>query len=124
MLNENQRKRAQVKEGSDKYLYIFFSYIYQEVKKSYDSINRINKMTIFILFSIVIIAIYFIFKNFYYSAKRDLFKNQAAWSGKDLNIKYSKSKEISESKENDNYLKIIAEESKVYLEDQSGQELE
>ena len=81
-------------------------------------------MRIFILFSIVIIAIYFIFKNFYYSAKRDLFKNQAAWSGKDLNIKYSKSKEISESKENDNYLKIIAEESKVYLEDQSGQEIE
>lgn len=72
----------------------------------------------------MIIAIYFIFKNFYYSAKRDLFKNQAAWSGKDLNIKYSKSKEISESKENDNYLKIIAEESKVYLEDQSGQEIE
>ena len=72
----------------------------------------------------MIIAIYFIFKNFYYSAKRDLFKNQAAWSGKDLNIKYSKSKEISESKEIDNYLKIIAEESKVYLEDQRGQELE
>tara|TARA_B100000700_G_scaffold221600_1_gene244018 strand:+ start:705 stop:950 length:246 start_codon:yes stop_codon:yes gene_type:complete len=81
-------------------------------------------MRIFILFSIVIIAIYFIFKNFYYSAKRDLFKNQAAWSGKDLNIKYSKSKEISESKEIDNYLKIIAEESKVYLEDQRDQELE
>ena len=72
----------------------------------------------------MIIAIYFIFKNFYYSAKRDLFKNQAAWSGKDLSIKYSKSKEISESKENDNYLKIIAEESKVYLEDQQDQELE
>ncbi len=72
----------------------------------------------------MIIAIYFIFKNFYYSAKRDLFKNQAAWSGKDLNIKYSKSKEISESKEIDNYLKIIAEESKVYLEDQRDQELE
>lgn len=72
----------------------------------------------------MIIAIYFIFKNFYYSAKRDLFKNQAAWSGKDLNIKYSKSKEITESKEIDNYLKIIAEESKVYLEDQRDQELE
>ena len=72
----------------------------------------------------MIIAIYFIFKNFYYSAKRDLFKNQAAWSGKDLNIKYSKSKEISESKEIDNYLKIIAEESKVYLEDQDHQEVE
>ena len=81
-------------------------------------------MRIFILFSIIILALYFIFKNLYYLAKKNLFKNQAAWSGKDLNIKYSKSKEISESKENENYLKIIAEESKVYLEDQSGQEAE
>ena len=81
-------------------------------------------MRIFILFSIVIIAIYFIFKNFYYSAKRDLFKNQAAWSGKDLNIKYSKSKEISALKKHDNYLKIIADESKFYLEEQSKQDLE
>ena len=81
-------------------------------------------MRIFILSSIIILAICYIFKNFYYSAKLNLFKNQAAWSGKDLNIKYSKSKEISESKENDNYLKIIAEESKVYLEDQSIQEAE
>ena len=77
-------------------------------------------MRIFLLFSIIILAIYFIFKSFYYSAKRDLFKNQAAWSGKDLKIKYSKIKE--KSKEDENYLKIIAEESKTYLEDQYGQE--
>ena len=81
-------------------------------------------MRIFLLLSILILAIYFIFKDFYYSAKRNLFKNQAAWSGKDLNIKHSKSKEILESKENDNYLKIIAEESKIYLEGQSSQEAE
>ena len=81
-------------------------------------------MRIFLLFSIIILAIYFILKNFYYLAKRNLFKDQAAWSGKDLNIKYSKSNGIPESKENDNYLKIIAEESKVYLEDQSIQESE
>ena len=81
-------------------------------------------MRIFILFSIIILAIYFIFKNIYYSAKRNLFKNQAAWSGKDLNLKHSKIKEISESKENENYLKIIAEESNMYLEDQSRQEEE
>ena len=65
--------------------------------------------------------IYITFRNFYYSAKRNLFKNQEAWSGKDLNIKYSKSKEISDSKINGNYLNIIAEESKEYLEDQSRQ---
>tara|TARA_B100000945_G_scaffold282213_1_gene250465 strand:+ start:1119 stop:1364 length:246 start_codon:yes stop_codon:yes gene_type:complete len=81
-------------------------------------------MRIFLLFSIFILAFYFIFKNFFYSAKRNLFKDQAAWSAKDINIKYSKSKEIEESKANDNYLKIIAEESKVYLENQSQQEAE
>tara|TARA_B100000579_G_scaffold404864_1_gene390039 strand:+ start:1083 stop:1328 length:246 start_codon:yes stop_codon:yes gene_type:complete len=79
-------------------------------------------MAIFLLFSIIIFTIYFIFKFFLNSAKRNLFKDQAAWSGKDINIKYNKSEVISESKENDNYLKIIAEESKVYLEDQSRQE--
>ena len=81
-------------------------------------------MRIFILFSIIILVLYLIFKNFYYSAKRNLVKNQTAWSGKDLNIKYSKSKEISESNENDNYLRIISEESKAYLEDQSKQGVE
>ena len=68
--------------------------------------------------------IFFVFKKVFYSAKRNLFKDQAAWSAKDINIKYSKSKEIEESKANDNYLKIIAEESKVYLENQSQQEAE
>ena len=81
-------------------------------------------MKIFLIFSIIILVIYFVFKNFYNSAKKNLFKDLAAWSGKELNIKYSKSKEIPESKENDNYLKIIAEESKFYLENQSRQEAE
>ena len=76
-------------------------------------------MRIFLVLTTIIFVIYFIFKNFFYVAKRNLFKDQATWSGKDINIKYSKSKEGSESKANDNYLKIIADESKVFLEDQS-----
>ena len=78
-------------------------------------------MKIFLLISSIIIAILLIGRNFIYSAKRNLFKDQAAWSGKDIKIKYNVSRETSESKENDNFLKIIAEESKVYLEDQSMQ---
>ena len=81
-------------------------------------------MQIFFLLSIFIFAIFFIVKKVFYSAKRNLFKDQAAWSGKDLKIKYSKSKEISDSKSPDNYLEIIAEESKIYLEDQSEKEAE
>ena len=74
-------------------------------------------MKIFILFSAVIIAIILISRDFIYSAKRNLFKDHAAWSGKDIKIKYRTSRDTS--KENDNYLKIIADESKIYLEDQS-----
>tara|TARA_B100001029_G_C14851249_1_gene333849 strand:- start:452 stop:706 length:255 start_codon:yes stop_codon:yes gene_type:complete len=76
-------------------------------------------MKIFILFSIFIIAILLIGRNLIYSAKRNLFKDQAAWSGKDIKIKYTTSIVTSESKKNDNYLKMIADESKIYLEDQS-----
>ena len=81
-------------------------------------------MEIFLFLSIIILGIFFGVKKVFYSAKRNLFKDQAAWSGKDLKIKYSKSEESSKSKRNDNYLKMIAEESKVYLEDQSIQEAE
>ena len=76
-------------------------------------------MKILLLFSIIVIAIVLISRNFIYSAKKNLFKDQAAWSGKDIKIKYNTSKEVSTSKKNDNYLKMIAEESKTYLEDQS-----
>ena len=81
-------------------------------------------MRIFLLLSIFILAIFFIGKNFFYSAKRNLFKDQAAWFGKDITIKYRTSKEIKESTGLDNYLKVIADESKVYLEDQSKEEEE
>ena len=75
-------------------------------------------MKIFVLFSIFIIVIFLIGRDLIYAAKRNLLKNQAAWSGKDIKIKYTGSRELSDSTNNDNYLKIIAEESEVYLEDQ------
>ena len=77
-------------------------------------------MNIFLLLSIIIIAIVLICRSFVYSAKRNLFKDQSAWSGKDIKIKYTNSTELSKSNENENYLKIIADESKVYLDDQSN----
>ena len=75
-------------------------------------------MKIFFLLTIIIILVLLIGRSFIHSAKRNLFKDQAAWSGKDLKIKYRNSREVSESNENDNFLKIIADESKVYLETQ------
>ena len=76
-------------------------------------------MKILIFFSILIVTILFIGRKIYSSAKSNLFKDQAAWSGKDIKIKYTRSIKASESKENENILKVIADESKIYLEDQS-----
>ena len=76
-------------------------------------------MKIILLISLIILAISLFVNKVFYYAKRNLFKGQEAWSGKDLKIKYNKSNETSVPKSNDNYLKMIAEESKTYLEDQS-----
>ncbi len=81
-------------------------------------------MEILLLLSLVILGIFIIVKKIFYSAKRNLFKDQAAWSGNEIKINYSNSKETLGSNKNDNYLKIIAEESKVYLENQSKHEEE
>ena len=79
-------------------------------------------MRIFLLLSLIILTIFFVFKKVFNSAKRNLFKDQAEWFSKDIKIKHSKSKEISTSEKHDNYLKIIADESKFYLEEQSNQD--
>ena len=79
-------------------------------------------MKIFFLISIIIIAIIFLGRKAFYSAKRNLFKDQAAWSGKDIKIKNNNSMEMIESSDNDNFLKIIADESKIYLDNQSKEE--
>ena len=81
-------------------------------------------MEIFLLLSIIILTIFFVFKKVFYSAKRNLFKDQAEWFSKDIKIKYNKSKEISVSNKHDNYLKIIADESKFYLEEETKQDSE
>ena len=79
-------------------------------------------MEIFLVLLIIILATFFIVKKVLNSAKTNLFRDQAAWTGKDINIKYNKSNKISPSKSNNNYLKLIAEESSLYLQDQSIEE--
>ena len=81
-------------------------------------------MKIFLIFFLLTLTILFIGKRFFYSARRNLFKDHAAWSGKDILIKHRNPKEIEASKGSDNYLKIIADESKVYLEKESKKEEE
>ena len=78
-------------------------------------------MKIFLLLALCIIVILFIGKKFFYSLKRSLFKDQAAWSGKDITIKHSNLGEVSDSIKNDNFLKMIADESEIYLDAQSNE---
>tara|TARA_Y100001968_G_scaffold209667_1_gene192806 strand:+ start:1335 stop:1586 length:252 start_codon:yes stop_codon:yes gene_type:complete len=79
-------------------------------------------MKIFIILTITLLAIFFIGKNIVRSAKRNLFKDQSAWSAKEIKIKYSNSREIKKSKGTDNFLEMIAEESEIYLDDQSNKD--
>ncbi len=79
-------------------------------------------MKIFLLLSIITLTIFFVLRKVFYSAKRNLLKDQAEWFSKDIKIKYNKSKELSALNKQDNYLKIIADESKSYLEEQSKQD--
>ncbi len=81
-------------------------------------------MKIFVILSIFILAFIFIGKKVVYSAKRNLFKDQTSWSNKDIIIKYRDSKENKDSKGIDNYLEVIADESKVYLDEQSKENQE
>ena len=104
-------------------IYIFFFHISSRCFKEV-MINKLKLiyMGIFLLLSTIILVIFFIVKTFFYSAKRYLLKDQAAWSGKEIKINYNKSNEVSESKKNNNYLKMIVEESKIYLDAQSQKE--
>ena len=88
--------------------------------RSYDESIRPFKMEIFILFLFTILAISVIGRNLFSSAKRNLFRDQAAWSGKDIKIKYNNKRKFSESNAKDNYLKTIADESKIFLEEHSN----
>ena len=76
-------------------------------------------MKIFLLISIVIFGFFIFIKKVFSSAKRNLFKDQTAWSNKEIKIKYNTSKGISDPNRNENFLNLIAEESKVFLEDQN-----
>ena len=81
-------------------------------------------MKIVLVFSIIITALLLIGKQVFYSTKRNLIKNHTAWSGKDIKMIYNKSNQVRDTKNNDNYLKVIANESKIYLDNQNNTEEE
>ena len=76
-------------------------------------------MLLFLFTIACFLTMFFLGKKVIFLAKRNLLKDHAAWSGKDIKIKHTKNSNDSSIKPNDNYLKIIADESKMYLEKQS-----
>ena len=81
-------------------------------------------MLIFLISLISVIIILFVAKRAFNSAKRNLFKDQAAWSGKEIKIKHKSAKEVTNSKNDENYLRIISEESTKFLEEEEKEDKE
>ncbi len=79
-------------------------------------------MKIFLLTCLVLLAIFFLLNKIFYSARKNLFKGQESWSGKDIKIKYNKKDESCKSNKKGNYLEMIADESEIYLDEQSKKE--
>ena len=79
-------------------------------------------MKLSIIISLIIVFLFFILKKAVSLFKLNLIRDQRAWSGKDIRInrkdRNSHNKPSSSNIEN-NYLKDIADESKVFLDEHS-----
>ena len=79
-------------------------------------------MQLIIFISLIIVILFIFIRKGISFVKTNLIKDQRAWSGKDIKItrKASNLKDGSSSNiTKNNYLKVIAEESKIYLDEQS-----
>ena len=78
-------------------------------------------MQLLILVSLIIIFLFIILKKAISFFKLNLVKDQRAWSGKNIKIKRNNPNENNRTSSNNiknNYLKVIAEESKIFLDEQ------
>ncbi len=80
------------------------------------------EMLIFLFTFLSVLIILFLGKKVIYSAKRNLFKDQEVWSSKEIIIKHKNLNESKETVKKSNYLEMIADESKLYLDEQSNKE--
>ena len=79
-------------------------------------------MQLLILISLIIVFLFIFAKKAISFFKLNLVRDQRAWSGKDIKINrknLSFDNITSPDKIKNNYLKVIAEESKIFLDEQS-----
>ena len=79
-------------------------------------------MQLLILVSFIILFFFIISKRAISFLKSNLVKDQRTWSGKDIKINrkdINPNNRSSSSNTKNNYLELIAEESKIFLDEQS-----
>ncbi len=79
-------------------------------------------MQLLILVSLIIVFLFIILNKALTYFTRNLVRDQRTWSGKDININRKDpngDNYTSSNKTNNNYLNVIAEESKTFLDEQS-----
>ncbi len=79
-------------------------------------------MQLLILVSLIIVFLLIFLRKAISFFKSNLIRDQRSWSGKDIKINRKdfngENRSSSDNKKN-NYLKVIAEESKIFLDEQS-----
>ena len=79
-------------------------------------------MQLLIIVSLIILFLFVVLKKAISFFKENLVKGQRSWSGKDIKINYkdlkTKNRTSSDNIKN-NYLEVIADESKIFLDEQS-----
>lgn len=79
-------------------------------------------MKLLIVISLIIVVLFIVSKKVISFFKLNLVRDQRAWSGKDIKINrkdLNGDNRTSSNNIKNNYLEIIADESKIYLDEQS-----
>ena len=79
-------------------------------------------MQLLIIIGLIIVLFFIITKKAISFLKLNLLRDRRSWSGKDIKINYkdlNNDKSTSSNNIKNNYLKVIADESQIFLDEQS-----
>ncbi len=79
-------------------------------------------MQLLIIISLIIVFLFIVSRKVISLFKVNLVSNQRAWSGKDIKINrkdLNPNNSITSNNKKNNYLEVIADESKIFLDEQS-----
>ena len=79
-------------------------------------------MKILLLTLLILSIMIFVGKKIIIFISKNLFKGQEMWSGKKMKIKHNKTTDSFNSENSQNYLELIADESDLFLDEESKNE--